>query len=611
MPYVQVKARYGTWYRSDEPASAKYNKTSYLALRASGPTMHSYVYFSNPFNFPRAKVLEAKLYFYMQHGTTNPGTRTLSVQRVANGLNFTQMNYNNRPTQFTGSTYNKSTTGPLSAQHQFEIDVTADLQAVANGASFYGYIITTTAPFVIQLHGAMTTYPPTLFVRYAYPPTPPQDLSPAQGRAVGITKPFLGFSYYDTAGEEKITGLRVQTSATSGGFGSPAWDSGQLAASTPGLDLSTTSFPARTANQTTWWRVQVRSSAGEWSPWSTPTPFKYVPHQTVTITNPTGTTFSDPTPPITWTSTGTQARWAASLRVLRDGVVAETVDHSGVRTGAAGTWTPAKGAVKVGLAHRIAVDVYDSVDREATPGDRLYASDHVDTIFTPSGTVATQTGLTVESNYPRPEVTLKWNRTELPDRWRIYRDADLVADLPGTATRVGSTTAHTYTTRSGAGEHVWAVRAMVNGKVSNTGGTVTHRTDVLGTWLFDDEGRSVCVQDDREHDAAYAEVSVVHEPLGSGRVVVVTQALRGYEGTLSGLLVPLKGQAETPDEWRRNLLLWKSQPGIELTMVYEGDVFPVVLRKINVKGAPLRRGHAAEFEFYQQSGTPFSTTMGG
>lgn len=611
MPTVKLKARYGTWYRSDSPKFVFYNFRTYLAVRASGPVMHSYLYFTNPFpTIPGVKVTSAKLRLWMQGGTTNTGTRTISVQRVGRGLNFTTMTYDTRPTVFAGPTSSVQTTGPLSAKHMFELDVTADLAAVAAGATFYGYIITTTAPFTIQLYGANgSTLQPELQVDYTVPPSKPRDLSPAMGRAVGLAKPYLTFNYYDTNGSEKVSAVQVQTNPTNS-FTTPAWDSGEVATPEAALDLADTTHPGVAANATMWWRVRAKSAAGVWSLWSDPTSFVYRVKPTVTMTNP-GATFTDPTPPITWTyssPTGSaQKRWRAALYVEQNGRWV-TVDHSGERVGADTAWTPTKpasfNAYDPNARHRAVVDVWDSYNREETPGDRAFASASRVATFQQGTGVVAPTGLAVALDYPRPDAVLTWARTETPDFWAVYRDGKLLERLPGPDLAAGGTS-YTFRDFPARGAHTWTVRAIVNGQTS-AAITATATVDFKGTWLFDDEGRAVCIQDDRDHDMTMPEVSALHEPLGSDRVVVITQALRGYEGNVSGLITELKGQPEQATTWRANLLAFKSEPTAIRTLVIEDQAFPVIVRNVQLKQAPKRHGWLASFEYYQQGGLLFA-----
>ncbi len=199
---------------------------------------------------------------------------------------------------------------------------------------------------------------------------------------------------------------------------------------------------------------------------------------------------------------------------------------------------------------------------------------------------------------------LAWTRPVVPDFWAIYRDGKLLERVPGPDLFVSGTT-YSYRDFPARGTHTWNVRAIVNGKTSaSTAATAT--VDFRGTWLFDDEGRAVCIQDDREHDMTMPEVSALHEPLGSDRVVVITQALRGYEGDVSGLITELKGQPETAATWRANLLAFKSDPTAIRTLVIEDQSFPVVVRNVQLKHAPKRYGWTASYEFYQQGGTLFA-----
>ena len=77
---------------------------------------------------------------------------------------------------------------------------------------------------------------------------------------------------------------------------------------------------------------------------------------------------------------------------------------------------------------------------------------------------------------------------------------------------------------------------------------------------------------------------------------------------MSGLITPLNGQKESSTTWRNNLLSYKSTPSERRTLVIEDMAFPVVIRNVQVKGAPKRPSGTwqASYEYYQQDGFLFS-----
>lgn len=616
---IRLKARYGTWYRSDNPTFKFYNYRTYLAIRSSGPVMHSYLYFTNPFPSVKGiKVQDARIRVWLQGGTTNTGTRSVSIQRVGKSFGFADVTYNTRPQVFAGKTVSVQTTGPLSGKHMFEFNVTEDLQAVASGATFYGYIITTTAPFTIQLYGANgSTLQPELEIDYTTPPAKPTGLSPGQGRVIGTTHPYLTFDYNDNNGSTRLQRVQVQIN-TSNNWTTPLWDSGQVLSNEAGLFLPETTYQGLTPNSTGWWRVRAQSRTGVWSDWSAGTSFTHRAKPSVLFTAP-GNTFSDPTPPIAWTysspTNSPQAKWRVT--VSEDPSGRRVVDTSGIVSGAADSWTPKKPVTDSGQRYYFQVDVWDSYNREAVPNSTVEASTERYSTWAPDATLDPPYQGALALAYPRPDATLTWRRNEMPDFWAIYRDGKLLVRVPGDDLQVDPpagapitgdpSTYYAFKDYAPRGNHRWDIRALVNNKTSAPV-TLTGVVDFKGTWLFDADGSGVCLQDDREHNATMPEVSAVHEPLGASRAVVITQALRGYEGTLSGLITPLKGQKESSTTWRNNLLAYKSTPSERRTLVIEDMAFPVVIRNVQVKGAPKRPNGTwqASYEYYQQDGFLFS-----
>ena len=618
MTVSTLPVRYVTWVGSGAPAKNWFGKTGYLSVRGGSPAEQAFLFFTSPFSAAGANVLSAKVRLRTR-AITGTGTHTLRLTMVNQGLRFGSMTWNNRPTQYRGASVTVSKTGALAENTVWEFDVTNLLQQVADGAPFYGLRIDTTVAERVLVQGAMTSaLNPQLVVDWTLAPKPPASLSPSAGRVVGLQKPVLRWDFYDHAGNEYLKAIQVQTS-TSPTFATVSWDSGAIDTSWCTLNLSETTFPAPASGAVTYWRVRNQDRAGLWSGWSAVTSWTYRALPSVTITAPSAAapTVTDPTPTFGWSyssPTGSpQTRWATSVRKKDAAGRWVVVEASGTRVGNDNNWSASKNLATSGQ-YRFIVDVYDGYQREATTGDPGRASAVQDFTYVTTSTVTPPTNLTATNDYPEPGTTLTWKAAAAPDWWVIYRGDMLLARYPGPDLVNGA--APNYRIRDAIppnGEHTWRVYAISNGKTS-VAATVTGEERHVGTWLCDeDTGLGVCIQNDTDHDMAMPEVSSVHEVLGSDRVVLITEAQRGYEGTITGGLYDVLGMPANHNAkaWRANLLGFKADPGARLRLLLEDLSFPVVVRNITVKGDTKHHGEwLASFEFFQTDELIFDSVLG-
>src|SRR4029077_13579154 len=150
-------------------------------------------------------------------------------------------------------------------QTAVDLNVTAVMQAVANGTAWRGFRLTTTATVAdtsnwYAFDSAQPSW--TLTVELSDAPEQPTDLRPNVG-AVGATRPILAWSYTDLgAGSTEQGAFRVQVDPT-GNFTSPAFDTGFVTSSDPQYDLSSGSFTALTAGASRQWRGGTRARGRE------------------------------------------------------------------------------------------------------------------------------------------------------------------------------------------------------------------------------------------------------------------------------------------------------------------------------------------------------------
>ena len=202
-------------------------------------------------------------------------------------------------------------------------------------------------------------------------------------------------------------------------------------------------------------------------------------------------------------------------------------------------------------------------------------------------------------------VRLSWRRAEMPDEWIVTRDGVQVYRGPGNS--LGSIEAGFHRcVYVASGSHTVAVQAVANGKASKPL-ELTFDRDLQGTWLIDpDTDEAVGIVSDTEHDWKLPEVSSTLEPIGSPRSIVVVSAQRGYEGSISGMLVPL-ADADTTPVWASRLLEWKTWIGHEFLLVAEDRVIPVNISGVQVMSVNRQatRMWRVSFDFHQVRQFPF------
>ena len=589
MTTTTLRAAYTTWIQQDYPTRNWFNKSGYMSLYGvSGRSNIGLVWFANPFPSAGANVVKATLTLRTR-AVAGTGASQITAQLCAAwSKHFGTVTWNTRPAGKLAQA-SLSKTNPLSANTVWSFDVTSQMQAVANGEAFYGFVLTTQSQHQILVQGNMSAaLDPQLSVQWQENPLPPTDLAPSTGNAVGSGSPILRWSYRDYVGGDVLASCQVR-------FGTddttvhtaPFWDSGEVATTSPEMDLSAqSSWPAPAKDTLVWWQVRCRDSSGVWSGWSDAVSWKWHARPTVVLTqpDPSGTSFSDPTPPIAWKFTGDmpQARWAVSVDQLI-GSKWVRIARSGVVLGADSSWTPTVGLAKAGTV-RINVEVWDGRAREATPGMPTSASVSQAFTFAPTKTVVAVSGLQVTPDPALPIATLSWLRAEVPDRVDVYRDGELLSSHPGLDWFRGGSKSAMRDAACPGGPHTWLVYAIVNGKASKSS-AITATIDRPGTWLVDeDTGERVWVQGDSSHDLTMPETVTEFSPIGGRSKVRITSAQYGYEGTISGELVnqPYLPSSESAALWRSRLLAWKSDPGRRLRLLTDGLDMHVSITEVTV-----------------------------
>ncbi|MDU6127387.1 MAG: DNRLRE domain-containing protein [Veillonella sp.] len=604
MSHADLKLDYGTYVDEGYPDARIFRRHTYAKVTGTkGHRCWTILWFAMPFPTAGANVSKATLSLRMKKNNNN--THKLTAELAGPwSRSFWSLDWNHKP---AGAGHRTDTTrdGIFVDGGMWQIDVTDAMQAVADGAPFYGLLLWSDMGGDSLVFDVQGDKRPSLSVDWWTNPFPPADLEPGPGGVTGTPTPMLRWTFYDHVGDTDMAACQVQAARSEDGFSEPVWDSGVRRKFVTQFDLASEAdgFPRPGDGESLWWRVRIQDGSGLWSGWSAPARYTYKPRPTVELLNPDPgeQVVTDPTPPISWRYTpgggGPEDHWRVVISRWAAGRWHQ-VATSGVVSSGATSWRPTT-PVRIGGTYQVVVDVWDSeTHRVATPGYGILARANTTFTYIPTSQTPTPTQVDARTWRNSPWAALQWSRPDMPDEWIISVDGRQVERRSQAPDGGASYTASVLVP---SGPHTVQVQAVGDRGASQPLEKQIDR-DLLATWLVDRETReAVALVSDTSHEITMPEVTASHEPLGSQRSIVVTSAQRGYEGTLSGTLVPLPGVAQTPPQWRARLLEWKPQSGRLFDLVIEDYVLPVNISNVQVTSV---NGHAGRlfncsFDFHQ------------
>jgi hypothetical protein len=597
-------------YVSEKYPARNYNTVNrlYLADNSAADTRYAYMYFGVPSGMAKTTIISAKLRLYSGAGFT--GSVTMTVQRLAAKFTATTVNWSNKP-GVTGTAVNV-TKSSAATNTMWEFDVTSMMQQVANGAAWYGVRISATNSTAKWIHSAqaVAAYRPELEITWSDAPDAPEVLIPSGGTMVSVAKPTLQWDFTDPSGDTTMQAfdLKLFSSlalANANGAGD-VLNLTSVASDIPQLDLDDTAYAGTTDLASVWWRVRVQDGAGLWSGWSAVATWTRKTKGTLTITNPAAPSnnfVSEPTPPFTWTFTGRTQR-AYEVLLSTPETPSVYIWRSGIVTSTATSVTPPPGKItQNGKTYTLIVRIYDTENRRSIPDDPIYTEVTRDFTYNLSATVATVTGFTVTPDVARPKAVLAWSRTTAPDTFIIYRDGKVIDEVyPVEVFVSGTSYAFTDLDASPRSQHTWSVAAKVNGVVSSSNPTAVGTVKPVTTVLCLPDSSKMVFLFNPDVAAERAESSEIHYILGSAPPVLVTQSLRGYEGSISGVLADDVVSGETASGQLAHLEYFKQNPGIKLKLIWIDKVMTVVIR--NVTDSPVaypsgKVDYLVSFDFFE------------
>lgn len=576
---------------SDTYVDSSHGSTNYAGaqslriLGSGGVTCYSYLL---PKGFATGKdVLTTSATLQVYTSSAWPAC-TLTARTMSAGTpSITQRNYNNRPASVSAGAISQSL-GALSSGTLIEIDVTTFVDAWAKGtAPNYGIRLDGGATADKRLYSANALPPhadlrPRLVVTQYRKPSTPQVLAPNGGRQVSIARPTLTWVPPSDPLMEQ-SAYKVQMNATNV-WTSPTYDSGWVS-SNDGEHAVTFDI---NDGETWFWRVSIRNGGAQESSWTAGQEFGRTVKPTFSITQPTGGTWSDPTPPVEWTalSAGTQVLYSVEhfiggvLKVLSDWLPGP--DTSWTFSQAIPGFDSGEVTTRVSLR--------DDVDRIATPGDDVWIVQEETWVYTPGATEPADS-ITADKHPTLPVPLVQWERAAgTPDWWSVQRSIDsgpwtVVAKVEGPDLHV-SGTSYEFTDITAPPYHDIEYRAVASTNLIDSDDNPTAQVLVESNhiWLMDpdDDTFWVALADKDESGLRYTEDSDVFYVKGASVPQVVFDAFRGFEGTISGGVYGTDSSphlGRTARQMRDTFVLQvKADPTRVLRLVQSDQNIPVIVR---------------------------------
>lgn len=586
------------------------NKSTQARLKVSaggdGNTQQIFIFFSLP--FPKGANVQDG-HFRVTSAASVGTSVTLTVARVTEKWNAGKVRWNKRPA--VTSTHSVSVTKVSSADGTvWDFDIGDILDDVSSSGQWWGLRIVSTADAPVTLYSAQagSSNRPELEVTWGDEPEPPEDLSPAGGRAVSVNKPILSFTFTDESGSTELNAVQIHYKATNTGFSSltgfssPAWDSGTIFTSDPQVDtFPIAGAPTITAGSVMWWTARVQDASGQWSEYADPESFTYQPLTSATLDNPpVGGVVNDATPPVLWTMANQTAYKVLLAKasdpntlVWNSGKISTTDDDTAI---------PPKKILYDGADYILDLYLWDNYNREKNGTNELFTHIQRTFQFQASGSVSVVTGLAVAQQTPWPWVNITFSRSTAPDEFNIFRDDVLIdSNVPASELSTGGTS-YTYQDRlaNPREAHTWSVQAVVNKVSSNKVTSSALTTRLIAPFMMELDGTNPVFFLNPGLDPQLLTLQEVQQPVNSDPVLL-TQFLGGYTGHLAGVFVDNIVSGLSARQMRNTFKRWKKNPGDTYILYMVDEVLTIVPYNMTYKPRAVSGGvlYDVEFDFFE------------
>jgi hypothetical protein len=531
-------------------------------------------------------------------------TQTVTAQACAASWNVGTLKWSNRPA-VTGATASSGATGAKSAGQRFTIDVTALVQAIADGQANYGWRLSTSqSTDRSTVRGFDSGLPSwTLHVEVSDLLVKPTHLAPTG--VIGTNKPTL---LVDDI--ESLTSIQVQIDADPSPV-SPDFDSGWVAVTKPQLALSSTAYGGLSNGATTYWRARLKTVNGSVSAWSDWVDITRQDKPSMVMDNPSGTSLWDPTQTISAhlsPAGDSETRWQVLVQAVGDPTdvrynSGDDLDGAALSHEIPLRWNGRKVFPTDG-DYVLVVKAWDRTDRVPSPGDSPFVRTTTTVTLAADGTVTAPGGLSLsQSSSGYPNVIVHWTRASDPDRFAVWRDGEIIKRLDPDDVRVSPGVFEwTDTTAAPNVTHTYKVRAItdVGGglmKQSVFSSAVDIFATVIGHWLRWEDNDVVF--DGGTIEAELVTKRQTFELPYAGRDVDIVTAVGGHAGTFEGALDRRQADIEATATALKDL---RQHPAEDVRLVWYTQNIPIDLKALSVVPGkdvviPFLPGYDVKFEF--------------
>lgn len=590
-------------------------------LRAQPGEWESFIRMKSP--APRGVSVPVATWTFTQVDDVS-GSVTAELQPLGtDGFQAGEVSWNNRPTNMTGVAAPLTKVSPNKGA-KWVFDVSTAYQAIANGTHNRGFRLKVTSGNQVKWYSLdASRHRPILTVSWNKNPQQPTRLHPSFA-ATSLSKWIQRCDFTDKAGDTSLRAVQVQIDAAGDFTTGIDFDSGEVLAESPQLDLATTAYAGLALDATTTLRMRVQDGNSLWSPWSDPVTITRKAKGVLTLNSPGASPndyVTEYTPPVTWSFTGTQTHYR--ITVARSTDPKKLLYDTDRKQSTATTHTiPARVLSGVG-PFIVSLYVWDDVTREGTANDPAYVLAEREFTVQFDGTVTAASAVVLETPpNGAPWRDLLITRATSPDSWTLVR-SELPAGLesavktdvvPGDV-QVDSThwRVRDHTMRPGVTYRI-RPRAEVNGKLASGGPTVDVVSDTTAIWLWDPEGEDTdyAVMGGRDWTAAMPDNAVTHQVMGAIETVRTVMGLNGLSGAVTNLMVRDRA-GRTWREYEDTLYDFKSRPTGRFRLLLGSWNIPVVIGDLVVQPHEATRPDqpllAVSFSFWQSGEHPFEVTF--
>ena len=595
----------------------------YLQQRGSGVSTssssasdHAYVTFSSPVPY---NVYVTSAYLELTASGAWNGTKQASAQLVTSNWQASKITWSSVPTADAGSQV-EATFDTAPSNDIVRFDVTSHIQAVSNGAIWYGWKIFTSNTTANTMLGKGKSQP-RLVITYTEGPRKPVQTYPGSATetvyiSTGSPTLTIESNLFNTGVSMEAMQVQLSTSPTvleNGSFSTVTWDSNPFATTTAQAHLSTLGAPVAANNDGYWWIARIRGSDNMWSPWSTPVKYYRKDLGTVTLTTPAASPNNKvgvSMPDISWTVAGMVQ---ISYQVLIYDVtkpLRPLWDSDRILGAATSIGVPDGVISQVGKAYRVIVRVWDSENRQqattATAVAPVMASATRDFTFELSSSVTGVSDFVVEITNSNPTAKLSWTRASMPDYYEIVRDGKVVATNLSSVDTNKQGTSYFWVDYSPVPikTHVWSVRAIETNLTSSVNPEKSGTTDTSLAWLIDpDSGTMVAISGENPATVSMYEKGNTYEPYRSLQPVRITSTVGRRTGSVSGTLCgDCVGDGTTSEDLQNFLLELREEPGKELIFLLANITARVIVYNIStfpLYGARFGHVYGATFDWHE------------